>query len=542
MKRWIMSGALAAVVAGSGCAMNPAPYFSNPFGASGATASAQAVDQKLSLARLHERHRKVDEALTIYRQVLADDPENALANHRMGVMAAEQGDLDQAIRHFDVAQRRAGQDAEVLADLGYALYLKDDLVGAETALRKASSIAPQNDRARSNLAIVLGEQGRFDESLDQFREVVSEAEAHANVAYLQTQCGMHQEALANYHRAVELNPSLRSAGEALVQLDMRHRQAQQVAAANARTVQSATQAAAAPTAPANQMAVAGTMAIPTPPVERPLPAPVQPSTVATSVPPAPASPSTALATISAEPTPTNVGVEFEPLPSPADAMVQVAEVRPESTFEAPLPVAAPPAALPVASRPLAPAPEFEPAPEFAPAPTAISQAEPVAAPLPTDVIVTEGGPAPPQGTFVAGKGASVRLTDGGNLDHGSPASQPSRAPVENSAYVAAMPLPVQNVPLQARQPVTGRISSDTPAIASVPPQKLEAASNAGVEYIPLQPVPQSAAKPVSMRIAGGAATSKPGARTATNAEPSNIRILTHDAAPASSPTVLRLSY
>ena len=66
--------------------------------------------------------------------------------------------------------------------------------------------------------MTLGEQERFDEALAEFRQSVGEAEALANLGYMQSQLGYYDEAQANLDRALTLNPDLRPAAEALVQL------------------------------------------------------------------------------------------------------------------------------------------------------------------------------------------------------------------------------------------------------------------------------------------------------------------------------------
>jgi hypothetical protein len=85
--------------------------------------------------------------------------------------------------------------------------------------RQAIAANPQNQAARNNLGLVLGETRRYDESLAEFRRGgKGEAEAQANLAYAQTQAGDLAGAKSSYHRALALNNELKPAAEALVQL------------------------------------------------------------------------------------------------------------------------------------------------------------------------------------------------------------------------------------------------------------------------------------------------------------------------------------
>ncbi len=189
-------------------------------------ANATAVDNfesPLSLARLNERHGQVESARLVYEAVLRNDPQNALAHHRLGVIAAQRRRFTQAEEHFQRALSAGEPTAELLADAGYLAYLQDQLDEAEVKLRQALEVSPTNQTARTNLALVLGEQGRFEECLNEFRRAGDEAQAHANLAYVYATLGELDLAENEYHRALALNPKLLPAADALSQLAERRR-------------------------------------------------------------------------------------------------------------------------------------------------------------------------------------------------------------------------------------------------------------------------------------------------------------------------------
>lgn len=192
----------------------------------------EKIDRLLSVARLHERHEQTDEATHIYRQVLVVDAKNTAAMHRLGVIAVRDGRLADAQQQFDQALASGKPSPELLGDVGYLYYLRHDLPAAEAQLRAALQADPRDRRSRNNLGLVLGEQGRFDEALVEFRQAGSEAEALANLAYVQSQMGQLAEAEKNYHQALERDNSLRSAAEALVQLNDMKAKLQNGAAGN----------------------------------------------------------------------------------------------------------------------------------------------------------------------------------------------------------------------------------------------------------------------------------------------------------------------
>jgi len=210
------------VVVAMGCSTTKKPML--PW--ANAKPDTDNFERELSVARLSERHGELKNALQVYRGILDKSPNNVSAHHRLGVIAARERRFDEAMQHFKSAESSAPNNAELLNDIGYALYLQNDLSAAESKLKAALTIDPQNQSAHNNLGLVLGEQGRMDECLTEFRRAVGEAEAHTNLAYVQTQSGDLEGAKANYHRALDMDSKIRPAAEALVQLESTARRQQ----------------------------------------------------------------------------------------------------------------------------------------------------------------------------------------------------------------------------------------------------------------------------------------------------------------------------
>lgn len=180
--------------------------------------------QMLSIARLAERHGQVEQAEQLYRTMVAQNTNAWEAHHRLGVLAARRRHFDEARQHFAAALAIQPENAQLLNDIGYAYYLQDDLSQAETHLRQALALNPYDRAAHNNLGLVLGEQGRMEECWREFQEGGSDAEAYANLAYVQVQNGDLAAARKSYLKALELDQSLRPAAEALVQLESHRRE------------------------------------------------------------------------------------------------------------------------------------------------------------------------------------------------------------------------------------------------------------------------------------------------------------------------------
>lgn len=200
-------------------------------GDAGAPAKGEESLDKVALARLSERRGQFRQARELYEAELKKTPDNPLIHHRLAIIAAREERPEDALGHFETARKLAPQDSELLSDLGYAYYLQHRLDDAEECLQKAVAVDSQNKAAQNNLGLVLGVRGRFDDALTHFRKGGTEAAAYANMAYVHSQLGDLDRAMADYNRALSLDGEMRSVAEALIQLhDLKAKVDAQIAA------------------------------------------------------------------------------------------------------------------------------------------------------------------------------------------------------------------------------------------------------------------------------------------------------------------------
>jgi Tfp pilus assembly protein PilF len=173
------------------------------------------------MGRLAEQQDELPTARDTYEKLCRAEPRNAAAQHRLAVVLTRMGELEAALPHFQVAHELEPTNAEIVCDLGYNAFLQGEYATAETLLRLALEVDPRHERATNNLAIVVGRTGRTRESFELFRTFQSEAEAHANVAYLHVQRNEVDLAARHYDRALTLDPRLRSAASAAVEIAQR---------------------------------------------------------------------------------------------------------------------------------------------------------------------------------------------------------------------------------------------------------------------------------------------------------------------------------
>ncbi|MEQ4617217.1 MAG: tetratricopeptide repeat protein [Corticimicrobacter sp.] len=88
-------------------------------------------------------------------QALLRTPLAAQGWHGLGLLAAGNGDLIQAIEHLERATGMEPANPEMLNDLGYARLAAGDPAGARLPLGQAAELAPDNPVFLSNMAILL---------------------------------------------------------------------------------------------------------------------------------------------------------------------------------------------------------------------------------------------------------------------------------------------------------------------------------------------------------------------------------------------------
>ena len=197
------------------------PAKADPEGAAKASGDPQKslLESQLALARLCERRGEHEQAEQLYRAVLKKAPHDPRPHHRLGTIAVEKRDFAQAEEHFRVAMSVAPPSADLLSDIGYCRYLQQQLKEAESALNQALKLEPNHLAATNNLGLVVGAEGRFDESLTLFNRVNSEAKAYANLAYVLAQHGKLERSKKMYLRALTLDERMRAAAQALLQVE-----------------------------------------------------------------------------------------------------------------------------------------------------------------------------------------------------------------------------------------------------------------------------------------------------------------------------------
>jgi Flp pilus assembly protein TadD len=178
-----------------------------------------AVKACLTVAQNLEKSGNESGAIEQYEKVAQLDPKNLQVTHKLALLYDHKADYVKSEAMFVKLAKAHPNDPEVLNDWGYSLYLRNNGGEAEDKLRLALKIAPQHARARANLGLVLGQQGRYDEALATFKEVVSDAEAHCNLAFVYWTQGHMEDARRECKAARQTEPNCKKAEAIVAALD-----------------------------------------------------------------------------------------------------------------------------------------------------------------------------------------------------------------------------------------------------------------------------------------------------------------------------------
>jgi len=92
-------------------------------------------------------------------------------------------------------------------NLGYSLYLADNLVGAEVNMRKALSLDPDHSAAKRNLSLIFARQGLYAEALKIMLTAESKATAYTDIGVLAFKLGDYDQAELLLTEAVRVSPT-----------------------------------------------------------------------------------------------------------------------------------------------------------------------------------------------------------------------------------------------------------------------------------------------------------------------------------------------
>ncbi len=177
------------------------------------------VEDCLGLA-LH-KNGQLDEAVPHFEKALQMRPDDDTALLTMGVTRFYQGRVPEAIEYAQAAIRSLPDSPKAHNLLGMALAKQNRNEAALDEVRRASELDPKDAEIRNNLGLALARLGRMPEAIDQFHEAVrldpNNAAAHANLGWALLESGKPRESIPEFEAALHLNPEFKAAADGLRQ-------------------------------------------------------------------------------------------------------------------------------------------------------------------------------------------------------------------------------------------------------------------------------------------------------------------------------------
>jgi tetratricopeptide (TPR) repeat protein len=191
-----------------------------------ATAVAVVMVGALSFLT-YQQNGMYRDAITLYQDTLAKNPECWLAQNNLGVTLFHAGQLQEPIELYEKAIQLKPDFAPAYNNLGVAMHQAGRYQEAIKQYEQALSSRPNYTEAHNNLGITLYKTGRLSEAIEHYREVLrlepDYADAHNNLAVAFAQTDRYQEAIEQYRQALQLTPDdpeyLYNLGNALIETD-----------------------------------------------------------------------------------------------------------------------------------------------------------------------------------------------------------------------------------------------------------------------------------------------------------------------------------
>jgi tetratricopeptide (TPR) repeat protein len=148
---------------------------------------------------------------TLWGHALAVTEDNHRAHLNLGKYHLDQGEFDQAEKHFAEAVRLSPKTSEYQYSLGVALLSLGRVKKAAEHFREALALAPDHSDSWHNLGVAQLRQGKPREAIYCFRKVLrlqpGSGDAMAALGLALWRAGRRHEAIQTYQTALKINPN-----------------------------------------------------------------------------------------------------------------------------------------------------------------------------------------------------------------------------------------------------------------------------------------------------------------------------------------------
>lgn len=153
------------------------------------------------------------------------------ANNLLGLAHDRLGNHAAARAYYERALSVAPNDARVINNLGYSLYLDDRYKDALSKLKTAARLAPESAEIYNNLGFVYARLNKYDDALKSFARAGGDFYARVQTGALLESAGRDLEAIKHYEAARRIDPASADVLRRLISLYTRTGQREKAEAA-----------------------------------------------------------------------------------------------------------------------------------------------------------------------------------------------------------------------------------------------------------------------------------------------------------------------
>ncbi len=181
------------------------------------------MDELFDTARSLQRAGQLEEAESVYRELLAGHPDCLKAWNNLGVLLERTGRPDEAVDVYQRAIELDGQQAMLHYNHGHALHEAGHLVDAVESYRRALTLQEDDGDTHANLAMALHQSARASEAVPHYQRAMMLLGTDAVLATRLGEClyvvGHVRPAREAYARATSTDPDYAEAFAGLARCD-----------------------------------------------------------------------------------------------------------------------------------------------------------------------------------------------------------------------------------------------------------------------------------------------------------------------------------
>lgn len=167
-------------------------------------------EQTIDLAYEHHKAGRLPEAESLYRKILANNPDHHIALHYLGLLGYQLGHDDTSVELIKRAVFVKPDYLQAHCNLANTLVELGRANEAETSCRNALALDPDKAGAHATLGKVFAMLGRYDEAIASCEKALA-LEPNLDTAFetignALSELGRADEAVESYQKAISLNP------------------------------------------------------------------------------------------------------------------------------------------------------------------------------------------------------------------------------------------------------------------------------------------------------------------------------------------------